>query len=277
MSEPEILNLSAIHGYERLYQSLVARYAPPIRKHLLEQIYRWYLANIAAYNAQPAVEPVAALEQDAFYTVLRETAAHPYKTDIQLLKALTLLEWNVLDGHAFSESNQQLYDTVRDLAESFHAEHGYSYRDGITSYSLCENTLDPQHEPEAELNPTALLRKHDTGVKCIYICAPLRGDVEANIAFAREKAREVFEEGSIPVCPHLMFPPIADPRNPVEDAKAMEMCRKLICLCCEIRVYGPEWSEGMWEEIQYAERMKIPIRTDQKEVPREKNHKCPSR
>lgn len=269
MNEAEIRDLSAIHGYERLYQSLVQRYAPPIRKHLQEQIYRWYLANIAAYNALPAVEPVAALEQNAFYTVLCGTAAHPYKTDIQLLKALTLLEWNVLDGHAFSESNQQLYDTVRDLAESFDAENGYSYRDGITSYSLCENTLDPQHEPEAELNPTALLRKHDTGPKCVYICAPLRGDVETNIAFARKKAREVFEEGCIPICPHLIFPPIADPRNSAEDKTAMEMCKKLICLCSEIRVYGPEWSEGMWEEIQYAECMKIPIRTDQNEIPRE--------
>lgn len=28
--------------------------------------------------------------------------------------------------------------------------------------------------------------------KLIYICAPLRGEVEKNIAFAREKAREVF-------------------------------------------------------------------------------------
>ena len=47
--------------------------------------------------------------------------------------------------------------------------------------------------------------------KLIYICAPLRGEVEKNIAFAREKAREVFAEGDVPICPHLMFPPIADP------------------------------------------------------------------
>ena len=78
----------------------------------------------------------------------------------------------------------------------------------------------------------------------------------------------MFLEGNIPVCPHLLFPPIADPRNPVEDKAAMRMCLKLIERCSEMRVYGPVWSEGMWDEIQYAEKLKIPILTDQKEVPR---------
>ena len=91
--------------------------------------------------------------------------------------------------------------------------------------------------------------------------------MEKNIAFAKEKAREVFLEGSIPVCPHLMFPSIADPCDPVEDKAAMGMCLKLIERCSEMRVYGPVWSEGMWGEIQYAEKLKIPILTDQQRVP----------
>lgn len=61
------------------------------------------------------------------------------------------------------------------------------------------------------------------GPKLVYICAPLRGDVEKNIEFARRKAQEVFQAGDIPVCPHLMFPPIADPENPVQDQAAREM------------------------------------------------------
>ena len=61
------------------------------------------------------------------------------------------------------------------------------------------------------------------GPKLVYICAPLRGDVEKNIEFARQKAQEVFQTGNIPVCPHLMFPPIADPENPVQDQAAREM------------------------------------------------------
>ncbi len=50
-----------------------------------------------------------------------------------------------------------------------------------------------------------------SGPKLVYICAPLRGDVTNNVEFARQKAQEVFAEGNIPICPHLLFPPVADP------------------------------------------------------------------
>ena len=43
------------------------------------------------------------------------------------------------------------------------------------------------------------------GPRLVYICAPLRGELEKNIAFAKEKAQEVFQAGDIPICPHLMF------------------------------------------------------------------------
>ena len=92
--------------------------------------------------------------------------------------------------------------------------------------------------------------------------------MEKNIEFARQKAKEVFQEGDIPVCPHLMFPPIADPTNPVEDKAAIEMGLKLLEQCQQIHVYGPVWTEGMWGEIRHAERLGIPIMTDQKTIGR---------
>ena len=104
--------------------------------------------------------------------------------------------------------------------------------------------------------------------KLIYICAPLRGEVEKNIAFAREKAREVFAEGDVPICPHLMFPPIADPENPAQDQAAREMGLRLVESCQQVNVYGPVWTEGMWAEIRHAERLGIPVLTDQKELGR---------
>lgn len=109
--------------------------------------------------------------------------------------------------------------------------------------------------------------------KLIYICAPLRGVVEKNIAFAREKAREVFAEGNVPICPHLMFPPIADPENPAQDQAAREMGLRLVESCQQVNVYGPTWTEGMWAEIRHAERLGIPVMTEQKELgrPQQKN------
>ncbi len=229
-------------------------------------LYGCYLANISLCNkGGMALQPV---EPEIFFYKMQSNSARPYKTEIQTIKALTLLEWNMEIGGTNAEAVSQLCHVKTDYVQRFYDETGYNYQDTVTSFSLCEETLDPDNEPEDELNLGAFLRKHETGPKLVYICAPLRGDVEKNIAFAKEKAREVFLEGNIPVCPHLLFPPIADPRNPVEDKAAMRMCLKLIERCSEMRVYGPVWSEGMWDEIQYAEKLKIPILTDQKEVPR---------
>ena len=41
----------------------------------------------------------------------------------------------------------------------------------------------------------------DHGPKLVYICAPLRGEVEKNIEFARQKAQEVFQAGDIQSAP----------------------------------------------------------------------------
>ena len=102
--------------------------------------------------------------------------------------------------------------------------------------------------------------------KLVYICAPLRGEVEKNIEFARQKAQEVFQAGDIPVCPHLMFPPVADPENPQQDQAAREMGLRLVESCQQVNVYGPEWTEGMWAEIRHAMDLGIEVKTDQQTI-----------
>ena len=106
------------------------------------------------------------------------------------------------------------------------------------------------------------------GPKLVYICAPLRGDVEKNIEFARQKAQEVFQAGDIPVCPHLMFPPIADPENPQQDQAARDMGLRLVESCQQVNVYGTEWTDGMLAEIRHAMDLGILVKTDQKNVGR---------
>ena len=67
-----------------------------------------------------------------------------------------------------------------------------------------------------------------TSADLVYICAPLRGNIEQNMEFARQKAKEVFEQGDIPICPHLMFVPIVDPEDRAQDQAAQKMCLKLL-------------------------------------------------
>ena len=101
------------------------------------------------------------------------------------------------------------------------------------------------------------------GSKLVYICAPLRGELEKNIAFAKEKAREVFQAGDIPICPHLMFPPFADPDDPVQDQAVREMGLRLVEHCQQVNVYGPVRTPGMLAEIRRAEELDIPVKAEQ--------------
>ena len=128
-----------------------------------------------------------------------------------------------------------------------------------------EQYLEPFREP--------LREAVHSGPKLVYICAPLRGDVEKNIEFAKQKAKEVFQSGNIPVCPHLMFPPIADPENPIQDQAAREMGLRLVEACQQVNVYGPEWTEGMWAEIHHAMDLGIQVMTDQQTIGRSQPHR----
>ena len=107
--------------------------------------------------------------------------------------------------------------------------------------------------------------------------APLRGDVTNNVEFARQKAQEVFAAGNIPICPHLLFPPVADPDDPAQDEKARAMGLRLLESCQQMNVYGPVWTDGMWQEIYKAGELGIPVLTDQKTIGRTPPARHPKR
>ena len=141
----------------------------------------------------------------------------------------------------------------------------YAYTPTKADYQLLRNAIADYLEQ---------FREHEKdGPKLVYICAPLRGDVGKNVEFARRKAQEVFASGDIPVCPHLMFPPVADPGDPVQDQKARDMCLRLIESCQQINVYGSEWTDGMWTEIHHASKHGIEMRTDQQTIPRSRGRR----
>ena len=98
-----------------------------------------------------------------------------------------------------------------------------------------------------------------------------------NVEFARQKAQEVFVEGNIPICPHLLFPPVADPTDPAQDEKARAMGLRLLESCQQMNVYGPVWTDGMWQEIYKAGELGIPVLTDQKTIGRTPPARHPKR
>ena len=134
----------------------------------------------------------------------------------------------------------------------------YAWKPGIADYDAIRSAVREYLEPFRD----RAREQASDGPRLVYICAPLRGEAEKNIEFARQKAREVFSEGNIPVCPHLLFPPIADPENPIEDQKARDMGLRLLEVCQQVNVYGRECTDGMWAEIQQATRLGIEVEPD---------------
>ena len=85
--------------------------------------------------------------------------------------------------------------------------------------------------------------------KIVYICSPLRGDLEGNIAKANFYSR--FD---------AIFTQFLNDCNPNERKSGMAMGLELLDRCDELWAFGPLISDGMKKEIEHARRKDIPIR-----------------
>lgn len=102
--------------------------------------------------------------------------------------------------------------------------------------------------------------------KFVYICSPLRGDYEKNTEKAREYCAQTMRNHPdvIPIAPHIYFPQFLDDRDPEERNLGIRAGLDLLDICDELWVFGLKNprdlpSEGMWQEIEYAQRHNIPV------------------
>ena len=61
------------------------------------------------------------------------------------------------------------------------------------------------------------------------------------------------------------------------DEKARAMGLRLLESCQQMNVYGPVWTDGMWQEIYKAGELGIPVLTDQKTIGRTPPARHPKR
>lgn len=97
-------------------------------------------------------------------------------------------------------------------------------------------------------------------MKFVYICSPLRGDVETNIRRAFGYCRFATKQGVFPLAPHAMFSGFLDDTIPEERQTGMALGLELLKTCSELWVFGAKTTEGMAAEIQAAVQLKIPVR-----------------
>lgn len=94
----------------------------------------------------------------------------------------------------------------------------------------------------------------------VYICSPYAGDTARNVKNARKYSRFAFEQNTIPVAAHLLFPQFMDDRNLAEREAAMHFNYVLLGKCEELWVFGDTLSNGMAHEIGIAEKRRQKIR-----------------
>lgn len=99
-------------------------------------------------------------------------------------------------------------------------------------------------------------------MKTVFVCSPLRGDVEKNIGIARELCRAaIMAEGVAPFAPHVFYTQFLDDSKPEERNFGMLAGIRFLRKCDEIWVFDVNgvFTEGMLKEIAEADRAGIPI------------------
>lgn len=97
-------------------------------------------------------------------------------------------------------------------------------------------------------------------MKFVYICSPLKGDIEGNISRAFVYCRFAAQQSVVPLAPHVMFAGFLDDAIQEERSYGMRMGLELLKLCSEVWVFGKRISEGMLNEISMAAELGIPVK-----------------
>ena len=114
-----------------------------------------------------------------------------------------------------------------------------------------EHYLDPT--PQQALSTIEAEKKAmKTYRPLVYVCSPYSGDTLKNTENARRYSRFAFEQGRIPIAPHLLFTQFLDDDNPMEREMGMHFGNVLMNLCREVWVCGDIISTGMDAEIRRA-------------------------
>ena len=96
-------------------------------------------------------------------------------------------------------------------------------------------------------------------MKVVYICSPLRGDIERNIQNAHDYCQMSAQMGVVPLAPHAIFTKYLDDREPEQREQGLAMGLELLLKADELWYFGEHISEGMAAEINLAKQNGIPV------------------
>lgn len=98
----------------------------------------------------------------------------------------------------------------------------------------------------------------------IFICSPFHSDDKVrqniNLENAKTYCRLAYGQGYIPIAPHLLFPQFLNDDNKIERENGIKMSKQLLLKCSEIWVCGDYITNGMEQEISFANENHIPVK-----------------
>ena len=93
-------------------------------------------------------------------------------------------------------------------------------------------------------------------MKKVYLCAPLGGDVTANLEKIRQYCRYALLCGTAPVVPHF-YAECLDDSVPAEREIGRSAGMSLLWFCDELWLFGDTVTEGMVAELQFCKYLNI--------------------
>lgn len=150
------IRIFALPGYSHLYRSLL-RFCEMGSREARELVYMLNTANLDSFRY---VNPYGHMRESSyadFMNSLERLRRRPYRTEVQLYKALAALERNIVPDALTAEQGEavaRLRYLMRSLELSFYKAFSVEIDDMLTVYSDCAAGLVP-----GDLEPAACLMR----------------------------------------------------------------------------------------------------------------------
>ena len=102
------------------------------------------------------------------------------------------------------------------------------------------------------------VEKKDAKIPVVYIASPYAGDIESNVALAKQYCRYAADKGCAPIAPHLYLPGFLSEET--ERDKALRIGLQLLEACDELWICGDTVSSGMLRELKRGLSIGLPVK-----------------
>lgn len=96
-------------------------------------------------------------------------------------------------------------------------------------------------------------------MKKIFVCSPLRGDIQGNQLRAEQYCKYVYQQGHIPFAPHLFFTRFLDDNIDEERRFGIAAGMEFLKMMDECWIFSRNISSGMKAEIDFCRQLGIPV------------------